>query len=66
MDCLGLDLLQVVPQTVIADQGKLYPDLEAVTETAPHKTNHIKGQETAETELPQAQRFVANRHLREF
>ncbi len=66
MDCLGLDLLQVVPQSVIADQGSFDPNLEAVKETAPQTANHLKGQQTAETELPQAQCFAANRHLREF
>jgi len=66
MGCLGLYLLRVVPQSVIADQGSLYSDLGAVKETAPQTANHFKGQQTAETELPQAQRFVANRHLREF
>ncbi len=53
-------------ESVIADQGSLYPDLGAVKETAPQTANHLIKQQTAETELPQAQRFVANRHLREF
>lgn len=66
MDCLGLELLQVVPQSVIADQGSFDPNLEAVKETAPQMANHLEGQQTAETELPQAQCFAANRHLREF
>lgn len=59
-------LLPVVPQSVIADQGSLFPDLGAVEETAHQTAHHLKRQQTTETELSQAQRFVANKRLREF